>query len=460
MPDHVVELMFKPLTSSAPSLSPDATLEALLRRPVYDAYLYSYPHKTAYRPVEPPVPLPELWRDERREALSLYIHVPFCEARCGYCNLFSRARPPAADVQAYLAALQRQAIAVHEAIAPARFSRFAIGGGTPTVLSTAELGQLLDLAGRLGADIPATPTSVEVSPATVTAEKLTLLRQRGVDRVSIGIQSFVETELGALHRRQEPAAALDALRAIRELRFPTLNIDLIYGIEGQTRESWGATLRAALEWAPEELYLYPLYVRPLTPLGQAGRAWDDERLRLYRAGRDLLLAAGYRQISMRMFRSGSAPDTDGPVYCCQEDGMVGLGCGARSYTAHLHYSLEYAVRAADVRAILGGYAARTPEELRRADWGIRLDGEDRRRRHVILSLLSSDGLDLGHYRQRFGSEALADLGQLEELRRGGLATLEGDRLALTPAGLERSDAVGPWLRSPRVAQLMGDYRPR
>jgi oxygen-independent coproporphyrinogen-3 oxidase len=181
---------------------------------------------------------------------------------------------------------------------------------------------------------------------------------------------------------------------------------------------------------------------------------------MYRAGRDLLLAAGYRQISMRMFRASSAPEADGPVYSCQEDGMVGLGCGARSYTAHLHYSLEYAVRASDVRTILRGYAERSDDELRRADWGIRIDEEDRRRRHVILSLLSSEGLDLGTYRRRFGGKPRAELAQLEELLRGGLAVLEGERLVLTPAGLERSDAIGPWLRSPRVARLMLDYRPR
>jgi oxygen-independent coproporphyrinogen-3 oxidase len=450
----------EPLAAPSPALHPDATLDALLRRPIYDAYLYSYPHKTAYRPMEPPVPLRELWRDERREALSLYIHVPFCEARCGYCNLFSRARPPAVETQAYLATLERQAAAVHEAIAPARFSRFAIGGGTPTVLDAAGLETLLDLAGRLGAEIHATPTSVEVSPATVTEEKLALLRERGVDRVSIGVQSFVDSELRALHRRQAAAEVSGALRAIRDLRFPTLNIDLIYGIEGQTVPSWEESVRAALEWSPEELYLYPLYVRPLTPLGQAHRAWDDDRLHMYRAARELLLSAGYRQISMRMFRSRSAPEAGGPVFRCQEDGMVGLGCGARSYTAHLHYSLEYAVRALDVRAILRAYGSRSDDELRRADWGIRIDDEDRRRRHVILSLLSSEGLDLGYYRRRFGSDAHADLAQLEELRRGGLAALEGDRLSLTPAGLERSDAIGPWLRSPRVAQLMAGYRPR
>jgi oxygen-independent coproporphyrinogen III oxidase len=441
-------------------MTPAETLEALLSRPIFDAYLYSYPHKTAYRPL-PPLPLAELWRAERREALSLYIHVPFCEARCGYCNLFSRAGVPPEQIAAYLAALRRQAEAVVEAIAPARFARFAIGGGTPTVLSLDQLRSLLDLAEEtLGAEIARIPTSVEISPAAVERTQLELLCARGVSRISVGVQSFVAEELRALRRSQRPDDVRRVLATIRELGFPTLNIDLIYGIEGQTIEGWSESLRAALELAPEELYLYPLYVRPLTPLGRSGWRWDDQRLRLYRHGRDLLLDAGYRQTSMRMFRSARAPAAGGPIYRCQEDGMIGLGCGARSYTERLHYSLEYAVGDDDVRAILRGYVERSAAELRHADYGIRLDDEDQRRRFVILSLLSSEGLALDAYRRRFDADARGELPQLDELVRGELARLEGERLSLTPAGIERSDAIGPWLRSSRVERLMRDYRQR
>ena len=137
----------------------------------------------------------------------------------------------------------------------------------------------------------------------------------------------------------------------------------------------------AARFEPEELYLYPLYVRPLTGLGRRGqKAEDDLRPACYRAGRELLLELGYRQVSMRMFQRAQAPATDGPAYCCQNDGMVGLGCGARSYTRALHYSGEYAVGATGVREILAAYFAKaanlvnTDDAFDFVDYGFRLDG--------------------------------------------------------------------------------------
>jgi oxygen-independent coproporphyrinogen-3 oxidase len=183
-------------------------------------------------------------------------------------------------------------------------------------------------------------------------------------------------------------------------------------------------------------------------------------LACYRAGRALLLDAGYAQVSMRMFRAPHAPAPDGPVYCCQEDGMVGLGCGARSYTTALHYSLEYAVSAPGVRAILADYIARPDAAFAVADYGFRLDGDDQRRRYVIQSLLQAEGLALADYQARFGGDLYADLPALPELAARGWAVATPDRLQLTPAGLEQSDAIGPWLYSAQVSALMEAYELR
>jgi oxygen-independent coproporphyrinogen-3 oxidase len=229
----------------------------------------------------------------------------------------------------------------------------------------------------------------------------------------------------------------------------------MYGLPGQTRERWLASLRAALRWQPEELYLYPLYVRPMTTLGKRDRAWDDERLALYRLGRDFLASEGYVQVSMRMFRraaAGAAVPEAAPTYRCQEDGMVGLGCGARSYTASLHYATEYAVGARGVQSILADYVGRADASFDVADYGIHLDEDDRLRRHVILSLLSEEGVD---------TAAIDRLPQLADLVAAGLAEPhDDDRLHLTAAGIERSDAIGPWLGSDHVRRLMAAYELR
>jgi oxygen-independent coproporphyrinogen-3 oxidase len=448
------------------------SLESLLRLPPYQAYSYSYPHKTAYRALPEPRALHEVWADEDRRALFLYLHIPFCSYRCGFCNLFTLARPSAEVVERYLDQLDRQLNVAIAALDEHRFARLALGGGTPSYLSAAQLARLFEGLRRSGVDVRAIPAGMEVSPETVDAEKMALCRDAGIDRISMGIQSFSDAEVRTLVRPQQRDEVERAIAAIRAQRFATLNLDLIYGIQGQTVASFLASIESALAFAPEELYLYPLYVRPLTGLGRIeGREGKprfalqpeplDDRAAMYRAGRDRLLAAGYTQVSMRMFRAAHAPSNDaGPAYCCQDDGMIGIGCGARSYTRALHYSSEYGVSRRSVATILDHHLGLTAEDFARVDHGFALDGEEQRRRYAIQSLLVWPGLDLGAWRARFGTDAFDDLPQLGALEPLGLAHRTGTRLALTDEGMARADTLGPWLVSPTVASRMTAYAPR
>ncbi|MGW4568442.1 STM4012 family radical SAM protein, partial [Streptomyces sp. NPDC004561] len=277
-------------------------------------------------------------------------------------------------------------------------------------------------------------------------------------------QSFVDTEARAAVRPQRRADVEAALTRIRDTALPVLNVDLIYGIDGQTDTTWLHSLNAALSWRPEELYLYPLYVRPLTGLDRhhpgADPAWDQQRLRLYRLGRDHLLAHGYVQTSMRMFRRADAPPLGTDDYACQTDGMIGLGCGARSYTADLHYSFDYAVTMHEVRAIIDDYVARPAADFAHAEYGHRMTPQEARRRYLLQSLLQADGLAVTDYRTQFGSDPVDDFGT-ELARFADLAWLEQDsgsqRLRLTPEGLAHSDAIGPRLFSPAVRAAMAAY---
>ena len=140
--------------------------------------------------------------------------------------------------------------------------------------------------------------------------------------------------------------------------------------------------------------------------------------------------------------------------------MVGLGCGARSYTRSLHYSSEYAVAAPSVRGIIDDYVAKADDAFALADYGCALDAMEQRRRWVIKSILRAEGLDLAAYRDHFGTDALDDLPELDELADAGYVELGGASLRPTPAGLERSDAIGPWLGSDAVAERMSHYQLR
>lgn len=424
----------------------------------FKSYCYSYPHKTAHRPLTPPVPLGRAWQHEDRSRLFLYFHVPFCPTRCGFCNLFTLAAPDADVVSQYIQQLRVQAAAVREALDGPGFARLAIGGGTPSLLGTGQLESLFDIAAdALRVELPGIPTSCEISPATATREKLELLARRGVTRLSVGVQTFDGDEAARLGRRQSSAEALRVLEMTREIGFPTLNIDLIYGCPGQTTAEWLQSVQQAVQFCPEELYLYPLYVRPLTAIGRKGDRPSQHRITAYRESRRMLLATGYEQVSLRMFRRSDAPEVLGPAYCCQSDGMIGLGCGARSYTRRLHYGSEYAVGRSGVERILRDYLSVDTVRLSQARHGIWLDDEDQRRRFLILTLLSR-GCQRQEYRARFGSDVVEDFSSLVRFAACGWLAISSEMVRLTPSGIEQSDTIGPLLFSEKVQHLMREYQ--
>ena len=422
----------------------------------FSSYAYSYPHKSSYRTLSPPVLIADAWRDEDVRQLSLYVHIPFCEMRCGFCNLFTQSQPQGDVVRAYLSTLGRQFRVVRNAVPGARFSQFAIGGGTPTFLEAPQLESLLlTVESNFQQSISELPTSIETSPATATLDRLKVLKEFGVQRVSVGIQSFVEDEIRQIGRPQRADDVFASLDRIRRMGFPALNVDLIYGHPLQTHRSWKASLLAALRFEPDELYLYPLYIRPQTGLGVRRDEAPPHRDDLYRLARDLLLSLGYVQSSLRCFRRPTL--TSPSTYSCQRDGMIGLGCGARSYTQRLHYATRFAVTQAGVRAILRSWISQTDAELALATHGMWLSAEEQIRRHVIMSLLQADGLQLSEMQQRFPPQMLEELPEMAVLFERGWAERLQDRIRLTPEGLAKSDIVGPLLYSSEVRDRLREF---
>ncbi len=418
----------------------------------FQSYLYSYPHKTAYRPFKEPVDLKSLWEHEKKSALYLYTHIPFCRMKCAFCNLFTISNPQEDLVSLYLNKLQLEAEVARETLGDCHFSGYAIGGGTPSHLEVGQLDQLFSIyTDTLQIDLQKTPGSFEISPDTITADKLTFLSQRGVQRISIGIQSFIEAEARSVGRMQPAGMIEPLLEKIADCQFPVFNIDLIYGL---------ASLAKAIQFQPTEIFLYPLYVRPLTSLfKKKGSAQDTEDVRttLYNIGRDFLQANGYVQDSMRLFRRPSVTAQTSTEYSCQEDGMLGLGTNARSYTKYLHYSTEYAVSKQNVAAIIGDYVASTRSSFTTANYGIRLSDDDRKRRYLIKSLLKAQGIDRSQYQCLFTTELYADFPELPTLIEMHLATEEGAWLRLHGDGLGYSDLIGHWLISDPVKKEMREY---
>jgi oxygen-independent coproporphyrinogen III oxidase len=439
-----------------------AWLRQQLRDCAYPGYVYGYPHKKAYRPLAVPRSLADVWSGEDRRRLYCYVHVPFCNQRCSFCNLFTYVPGGDSPTATYLDALEREMDAYAEALTPFSFARLYIGGGTPTFLTTPELRRLIAaLRAQLGVRPERTHGCIECSPETLDEEKVETLRELGFRRVSLGVQSFVPAELRAVNRRFDFAQHDRAIRLIGRAGFPEFNLDLIYGLPGQTLASWCGSLARAIDSPATSLFLYPLYVRPMT--GLASRSSLDappsptthEMAAMYDHAVERLAGAGFRQVTMRQFRRDSGHDQD--EYRCTRDGMVGLGAGARSYTAALHYSTPWRMVARNIRGVVEEYGARMRAGDASVSHGFALDEDERRRRWVIQSLLY-DGLDRAAFRRAFGVDArelYADV--WNALLDEGCVSENREVLQLTPLGVRHADVVGQMFFSDRVRGLMATY---
>lgn len=414
----------------------------------YVSYMYSYPHKTAYRTLTPPVSLsPYLERLEGREA-SLYFHVPFCAHKCGYCNLFSQQCCDAERISLYLHTMRRQAEQLSVAAQGLKFTSFAVGGGTPLILDEGQLEELFCLAELFGVHPSRVFTSVETSPEYTQKSVLRQLRARGVERLSMGVQSFNETELKKLKRRPGLGTVVGALENIVEAGFPQFNLDLIYGIEGQTVESFMRSLNTALTYRPNELFIYPLYVRPGTRIDV--RSTDDIGYAIYKSARELLVGQGFVQTSMRRFVRRETTETE---FSCGDEVMLSCGAGGRSYLGNLHYATPYVVRQQAIADEIDHYI-RTTDFMTAAN-GFLLSTEEMQIRFIIKNLMYHRGVDLAEYEKRFGEKP--DRNLFREFTDRGWIEETGRIVRLTEEGMAYSDYIGQAFISPVVRKLMSEY---
>lgn len=189
--------------------------------------------------------------------LSLYVHVPFCVKKCQYCGFYStRYSPGSADE--FIKGLKQEAAICRKEFIRKRFSSIYIGGGTPTILSRDQFSSLLNIINThftLNNDVEFT---VEANPNTITNDLITLLRERGVNRLSLGVQSFSDRVLQSLGRPHNAEQAHNAFLTAKNLGFKNIGVDLIYGIPGQTMLEWEKTLDAVIALHPEHVSVYSL----------------------------------------------------------------------------------------------------------------------------------------------------------------------------------------------------------
>ncbi len=264
--------------------------------------------------------------------IALYIHIPFCRRKCHYCSFISYEQREA-DIPAYISALKAE---LAQRARGERVRSIYLGGGTPTLLSMEQVADILAGIGSLFAVDAAAEISMEANPGTVNTAYLAAIRQLGVNRLSLGIQSLNDSELARLGRIHTAAEAGEAVRSARKAGFENLSLDLIYGLPGQTLADWQSTLDKALEMEPEHLSLYALSLEAGTPMWQATeekrlpRPDPDLGADQYELAEDILAARGYRHYEISNWARKGGECRHNMVYW-QNLPYLGAGVAAHSY---------------------------------------------------------------------------------------------------------------------------------
>jgi oxygen-independent coproporphyrinogen-3 oxidase len=368
--------------------------------------------------------------------LGLYLHIPFCQAICSYCN-FNRGLFDAGLKMRYVEALEREIRAARTGEARPVDTIF-FGGGTPSLLDPAEVARLIQ-ACRDACDVaPGAEITLETNPETATPDRLAAFRAAGVNRISFGVQSFDEGELARLGRIHSSQRARDAVREARAAGFANLSFDLMFWLPGQTLETWLATIDDAIALEPDHLSIYLLELYPNAPIkesmaraqGSSRADWtqaaDDAAADMYLAALDRLDAAGLAQYEIsNVARPGFSSRHN--VKYWQEGAWVGFGCGAHSTVdgerwKNVASTTEYVDRLAR------GESVRSETE--------HLSSDSRAAEALFTGLRLSAGVDRGNFLARHGVDPwLRYEATLAPFAEEGLMWVTPERFGLTRRGM-------------------------
>ncbi|MCP8900402.1 radical SAM family heme chaperone HemW [Gilvimarinus xylanilyticus] len=260
--------------------------------------------------------------------LSLYIHIPWCVRKCPYCDFNSHQADQTLPESDYVAALASDLDADAELAQGRKISTIFFGGGTPSLFSAQAIGQILDHAEATIGFAPDIEITLEANPGTFEQDKFSGFRAAGVNRLSIGIQSFADAQLQALGRIHDGAAAHKAVATARAAGFDNLNLDLMHGLPGQSRAAGMADLATAIDFAPEHISWYQLTIEPNTVFySQPPTLPEEDTLAdIQDEGHEKLEAAGYKRYEVSAYARG--PRARHNINYWQFGDYLGIGAGA------------------------------------------------------------------------------------------------------------------------------------
>jgi oxygen-independent coproporphyrinogen-3 oxidase len=401
----------------------------------------------------------EIAIDETRP-LGVYVHFPFCTARCPYCDFavsVKREIPHEAYADAILSELQARGPAYKGKAAP-RLVSIYFGGGTPGLWRPRALGRVLEATTAMFDGGPELEITIEANPGDLEPFRLAELRALGVNRLSLGAQAFQDRLLGTLGRRHTSHDIACAFDAARGAGFDNLCADLMFGLPGQSMEDWRASLDALRVLSPPHITAYTLTVEAgtrfgaLDRAGQLTRPGDGEVADMYNACHDLLTNAGYEHYEISSYALPGRRSRHNMLYWTM-GAYLGLGVSAASF---MPLGSGGGYRHTNPRS-LAAYLKEAPT----SDGVARLDASDLlspahlEEEALWLGLRTSDGVDREGHRRAYGHDPLALPGRETAARRcldAGWLEISRERLRLSPAGFLFADEVAVRLWNPALAK--------
>lgn len=362
----------------------------------------------------------------------LYVHVPFCEKRCHYCD-FNTYLLRDGGVEEYLEALAREAAlyAARSGVAAHPFDTLYIGGGTPTALGPAQLERLFAALAPLPVK-PRAEITVEANPGTLTDARLKALKAVGVNRISLGVQVLDDDLLVRLGRIHTAGHARDCYERARRLGFDNINIDLMFGLPGQDLAAWRRTVDEIVRWGPEHVSCYSLIIEDGTLFGDLfaqGRLplpGDEAELAMLEYARAALGTAGYEHYEISNWARPGRQSRHNRIYWLNGE-WLGLGPGAHSQWQGERFANE---------RLPQEYARRLAEGRLPVAWREGIDAATAEEDTVILGLRLREGVDGSAFWRRFGRPLTSAFGpEIERLVGWGLLEWHGEHLRLTDRGL-------------------------
>lgn len=367
----------------------------------------------------------------------IYVHIPFCGSRCSYCDFFSTLRLEESGLR-YVEALIAEACLRHGELHDEQVKTLYLGGGTPSQLPLPLISQLVVGLREVFNLNAVEEFTVEANPDDVTREWCDGMEFLGVNRVSMGVQSFEDSILRLIGRRHTAQQAMEAVGRLRDAGISNISIDLIFGLPGQTLASWTESVQQAIALKPQHISAYGLTYEEGTCLwhqrerGDVIEVPEEQCLEMYRILVNLLEGAGYEHYEISNFALPGYHSRHNSSYW-NDTPYLGLGAAAHSYDGQVRRSNPSNLNAY-IDKVLNGEAAYQEEEMTR--W-------ERYDERVMLGLRTSQGVDLNKLRIDFGDKAWRHFTReaARHVASGNLYKTEDGRYVLTRDGIMLSDSI-------------------